>query len=139
MVCVLAIVFGSLVTAGPETEQGGESWPHGAIVSGQPAFEKLREIHDAAIVALPVASPEDRPNIVRVLKAAFVCAAYDGSAPVGDPPPTVLPAHGAPHYGARTKVQAAWAALRMPPDETHPEEWPNWSLCAESLEHGHDE
>jgi hypothetical protein len=140
MILVIAVVMGSLVTAGPETFQAGKSWPHEvrAEPTGPTAYEMLTEIHDLAILKLPDADPVDKPNIVRVLKAAFVCAAMDGTVPLGDPPPPEPPPHFLQHMGAAQKVKAARDALFKQPDAQHPQEWQDWLECADNLEHGHD-
>jgi hypothetical protein len=139
MAAIFAVFFGSLVMAGPEMEQPGASWPGEVDAQGAPALTRLREIHEMAIVALPDATPEDRPNIERVLRASFECAAYDGAAPIAEPPPEILPAHAPGHAGAAAKVHAAWEALHHEPSPPEkPDPWKDWATCADELEHGHE-
>jgi hypothetical protein len=139
---LVVIALGSLVTAGSElTQTTTKSWPFDVKTApkGPVCYERLKQIHMMAMTALPTASEADKPNILRVLKASFACAAYDGRIAITDPPQNPLPAHVAGHLGARNKVKLAWNALHRPPAlPEHPEEWPEWSACADSLEHGHD-
>ena len=139
MALVLAVFFGSLVTAGPEMPQEGQSWPHEIqLPEEQTAYQLLRQIHEFGLAALSQVPEPERPPILRVIRAAFACASYDGKAEIGEPPPEPLPAHAAPHEGAKGKIQEAWNFLHMQPTPEKPQPWADWVQAAEALEHGHD-
>lgn len=132
LVTLAAVVALGLVTsvlAGPETDQGGSSWPHQRNIQvdaeTKPAMHWLKKIHDTAVASLPGASAQDKPKIVDVLAKVLECAAFDGTKPAGDPPP----AHMAQHDMAVQKVKNAWMAVRGTPKD--------WDTCASELGHGH--